>query len=626
MRVFAVNLDKDSDRLSRFRAIMRGFDVPFQRWSATPGADLDYARFGKEPIRPGIYIKDFREWSRNEAACGISHITLLQHIVQERIPWAIVLEDDGALRQRIPLDVEDWDLPSDAEIVLLNDRASLGPIRKRGAQFSYADIAGGAGTEGYLVSLSGAGKLLRVLYPLRDPLDFQMYAHFESIYRLDTPPYYWSLPRNPDAGGTLLKAYRVVPGLVAHAGGISSIGNQRHPRAHYYCRVLLGLDFGSVGSDCSYYDANAGMSDLSTSPEIQVATSARPAKVIWRGVDISHFDEKTQFFDAVSSQPRDLMAILRDNGVNSVRLSLWVGSRTPFNTERALRLAEQAQHHDLGLCLVLHYSDTWADPRHQWKPADWETLPLSQLSVEVYRYTRGVVEAMCKQGTPPAIVQVGNEITNGMLWAKDTEHFAEGGRLSRSLKEGSPLPWDSQWYVFAELLRGAIRGVRHGMLPSGQATKVMVHIHKGAAPEAAIWWFKKAREHGIDFDAMGLSYYSLWHEGAKLAHLHQLAHLTRAFPDKEILLAETAYPYRPFWDKGRVHSEGSPPFTREGQKEYLMGALEAIRQLPNGAGLYWWGAAFINDTIEHCPDCFRAQALFDPSGTATPALAAFNGR
>jgi glycosyl transferase family 25 len=244
IQVFVINLDVDRDRLRRFARTMAGFDAPFGRWRATPGSELDVRRFGRRPLSPGLYVTGFRGWSANEAACGVSHVRLLQHIVRVRIPWAIVMEDDGFLVREMPSDVGSWDVPQDADIVLLNDRATLGAIRHRGRYFSFGDVSGGAGTEAYLVSLAGARKLLRVLYPLRDPLDFQMYSHFESIQRLDVAPFHWKLPRNPFALDTSLKAYRLVPALVRHANHRSSIGNQRHPSAHRYCRLLLGMDFG----------------------------------------------------------------------------------------------------------------------------------------------------------------------------------------------------------------------------------------------------------------------------------------------------------------------------------------------------------------------------------------------
>jgi arabinogalactan endo-1,4-beta-galactosidase len=260
------------------------------------------------------------------------------------------------------------------------------------------------------------------------------------------------------------------------------------------------------------------------------------------------------------------------------------------------------------------------------KPKEWCGLPISELAQQMYQYTRAAVEAMCAQGSPPAMVQIGNEITNGMLWATDKEHFADGGRLSRPLEEGCPLPWDGQWHTFAGLLGQAIRGARDGMLPSGTWTRIMLHIHKGADSEAAITWFAKALEHGIDFDLIGLSFYSLWHAGATLANLRQLGSISRAFPEKEIILAETAHAYRPFLFDGHVHANGAPPYSREGQRDYLEGVLTILREHTNTTGLYWWGATFINDALEHCQDCFRAQALFDASGAAMPALEAFKMR
>ena len=169
--------------------------------------------------------------------------------------------------------------------------------------------------------MRGAEKLLKVLYPLREPLDFQMYAHFASIQTLDTHPYYWSLPRNPDAADIVLQAYRVVPSLVMHADEASSIGNQRHPRAHYYCKVLLGLDFDSDQShDSPGVNSLGSYSLISTfapaKTPMVVRPTPTPGKIMWRGVDISHFDETTQFSDTSSHGPRDLMAVLRYNGVN----------------------------------------------------------------------------------------------------------------------------------------------------------------------------------------------------------------------------------------------------------------------------------------------------------------------
>jgi arabinogalactan endo-1,4-beta-galactosidase len=610
--VFVISLDRDHLRLARLRERMMVLDRSFVRWRATAGEDLDSARFGIGPISEGVYVTGFREWSKNEAACGVSHIRLLQHLVRNEVPWAVVLEDDAVVLRRIPLTCVELELPEDADIVLLNRRATVDVAHRNGSAFSYGPVTGGAGTEGYLISLAGARKLLKVLYPLRDPLDFQMYSHFESIQSLDSPPYYWRLPQNPAACGVLLRAYRIVPALVDHGGTQSTIGGERHPRARYYCKVLLGMDLPDLHDYAPF----------SPLPGLAVSGASRRGRPFeYRAVDVSHLDESLPYFavgEGAASQP---MSVLRAHGVNCVRISVWVGPGSRMNLRRALRLARLAWDAGLGIYLALHYSDSWADPIHQAKPAAWSGLPFGSLCQTVYRYTRGVVEAFGAQRTPPAIVQVGNEITNGMLWASGGQPASCGGQLFPCDERGDLPASDRQWPLFARLVNHAAAGVRQAVV-GGTPPKIMLQIDKGAFPEIAAWWFDKARAHGIDFDIIGLSCYFLWHH-ATLPELARLSCLSAAFPDKEIMLAETAYPHRGADGITMAPPPENPSFTPDGQAEYLAAALAAMRELPTGCGLCWWGAFFLNDRFDRCKDQFLAQALFDADGVALPALAAF---
>lgn len=625
MQLFVVNLDADRARLRRFTAVMDYLHVPFERWAATPGTKLDAGRFGVEPLEPGVFVSGFRDWSRNEAACGVSHIRALRHIVTRMLPWTILMEDDGILKQTLPADDEAWDLPADADIVLLNERAALGTVRWAGRQFSYGDVTGGAGTEGYLVSLQGAQKLLRALYPLLGPLDFQMYSHFESVQAGDSSPYPWRLPRNPEAAEVQLKAYRIEPSLVMHSGDGSTIGGSRHPQARFYCKVLLDLDFegtGETAPPCGY-SAFSGSSRPARQVVPEVLEPLATGTLFWRGVDISHFDESMAFQASGNGDRVHLMAVLRDSGVNIVRVSAWVGDHTAFSTERVLRLARQAAGHGLQVCLVLHYSDTWADPARQQKPPAWEGRGVLELRNEIYRYTKDVLRAMCDQGTPPAIVQTGNEITRGMLWASIEEPPWLGGQLSAPAGRRHEKATARQWEIFAGMLGEAGRGVRDGMAASEECARIMVHLDTAVTPKRAIGWLQQVQQHGVDFDAIGLSFYPTWHRTATLTSLPSVGEISRYFPEKELIIAETAYPHRPYRDETRSYDDGDPPFTARGQQEYLEKALLTIRRLPNGTGLFWWGATFVNGSFGHCADRFRAQALFDCSGVSLPALRAF---
>lgn len=611
--VFVITLDQTDGRITQLREQMTLLERPFACWRATAGKDLDSSLFGIGPIADGIYITGFREWSKNEAACGVSHITLLQHLVRKKMPWAVVLEDDAVVRHGIPSTIDELELPEDADIVLLNHRATVGTLQHNGGKFSYGVVTGGAGTEGYLVSLTGARKLLKVLYPLRDPLDFQMYSHFESVQSSDSSPCYWRLPQNPAARGTLLKAYRIVPALVVHGDSTSAIGGQRHPRARYYCKVLLGMELPDL-DNYAQFTASSG--------RIPAEQGGRPKPFEYRAVDVSHLDESLSYFasdETVASAP---MEILRASGVNCVRISLWVEPHCKMNLDRALHLARLAKNSDLSVCLVLHYSDFWADPTHQAKPATWSKLTFELLCETVYKYTRDIIEAFDAQGTPLAIVQIGNEITNGMLWASKDQLPTRGGKLFPYDDADSLHNYDQQWSLFAALVTRATDGVRQAVL-QGASPKIMIQIDKGAFPEAAAWWFDKARAYGIDFDIIGLSYYFLWHR-TTLAELKRLSCLSAVFPDKEIMLAETSYPYR--WAEGITMAPPpeNPPFTPNGQAQYLKAALAAMRDLPSGCGLSWWGAFFLNNKFDPCEDLFLAQALFGSDGKALPALAAFH--
>src|SRR5689334_8621186 len=93
LSIFVINLDKDKRRLKKFSARMQELGVPFTRWAATSGGSLDPSYFGIKPISPGVFITEFEEWSCNEAACGVSHIRLLQYLVENAVPWSLIMED-----------------------------------------------------------------------------------------------------------------------------------------------------------------------------------------------------------------------------------------------------------------------------------------------------------------------------------------------------------------------------------------------------------------------------------------------------------------------------------------------------------------------------------------------------
>ncbi|MFJ8630891.1 glycosyl hydrolase 53 family protein [Streptomyces sp. NPDC093568] len=611
---FVINLDRDHERLAAIASHLGAWGVEFIRWPATDGnALVDGPHQPGTVEHDGVVLRGFDRFALPEAACGISHIRLWRTIVERRIPWALVLEDDARLTRRPPSGIGDWQLPQDADIVLLNSRATPGTTRHEASSvISYADVVGGAGTEGYLVSWEGARQLLTATRPLLNPLDFQMYAHFASVQRADTFPYFWSLPRNERAHEVALNAYRLAPPLVDHANTPSSIGNGRHRRARFLCRALLGLNF-DVDGYYPYQPKTATPRDAAVPPHSAPAPDDLTEADFISGADLSHCPD---------GRAAQVARTLADHGVTTARISLWVSDESTMNLARTLRLATAATRAGLGIHLVLHYSDTWADPGRQNKPAAWRDLGIGALKSKVRTYTSAVLTELADSGTPPTIVQLGNEITNGLLWAEKDQDERAGGRLHPP--ESGPHPYwesDDQWVIVADLLNAGAAGVR-AVLP--RECRTMVHLDRGADIDGARWWLEHAARHEIDFDLIGLSFHALWHNGATLARLGRIADLHTAFPGKPVVITETSHPHRRFRHDGAIRHAGPEfPFTPDGQAAFLAGVLRTVRDAPNGGGVMWWGTCFTDNQVEEGVDSFYAQALFDEAGSPLPALAAF---
>ena len=173
-----------------------------------------------------------------------------------------------------------------------------------------------------------------------------------------------------------------------------------------------------------------------------------------------------------------------------------------------LALAQRAHQAGLKILIDFHYSDEWADPDTQIKPVAWESLTYTELQQAVHDYTYQVVQDLIQQGTPPDMVQIGNEIPAGMLWP-DGQVWPEEYNT------------DEQWAKLAELIEAGIQGVRD----AGSSAEIMIHIDKGGDNAGARGFYDRLFAQGVDFDIIGLSYYGTWHGSIETmqANLNDLA-------------------------------------------------------------------------------------------------------
>jgi beta-galactosidase len=215
------------------------------------------------------------------------------------------------------------------------------------------------------------------------------------------------------------------------------------------------------------------------------------------GADISWLpqieDRGNKFFE--DSTEVDAIALLKKHGFNYIRLRIFVNPENEkgYSPDKGycglpytLAMAKRVRDAGMKLLLDFHYSDYWADPQQQYKPARWEGLDFATLQDSVQTYTTNVLNALIAQGTPPAMVQIGNEINHGLLWPEG--HIGNPDQL-------------------AALLRAGVEGAK----AAAPDMPIMMHIALGGQNKESVFWLDQMFARGVTCDIIGLSYYPRWH-------------------------------------------------------------------------------------------------------------------
>jgi len=313
------------------------------------------------------------------------------------------------------------------------------------------------------------------------------------------------------------------------------------------------------------------------------------------GADVSFLGQAEQqgvaFKDGGQVQPG--LQILKNHGYNWIRLRLFHTPTTlPNNLQYTIALAKQAKGLGFKFLLDYHYADDWADPGKQPLPKAWQDKSHPQLVKAVFDYTRDTIAAFRDAGVLPDMVQVGNEIINGMMWPD--------GKL--------PANWDN----FAELMYAGINGVDAGR-GNGPRPKIMIHIDRGADMKGTKAFFDKLNSYEIPYDVIGQSYYPWWH--GSLNDLRKNLQFMATEYQKDIVVVEAAYNWKP----GNYINKQAPfPESPEGQREFLDELNRVVQQTPNGRGrgVFWWEPAVQGP--------LTIRGLFDDQYNALPAITVFD--
>jgi len=342
-----------------------------------------------------------------------------------------------------------------------------------------------------------------------------------------------------------------------------------------------------------------------------MAARLAAAGEIIAGADFSHlalFESRGVVYRD-GGQVQDGLAILKNHGLTCVRLRLFTSSAAqaqadPYNygnnLDYTVPLALRVKNAGLQLMLDFHYSDTWADPGHQTKPAAWTSLTFTQLTQQMRQYNSNCIAAFKAAGAMPDYVQVGNEIIGGLLWPD--------GQV------GGTNDTPAQWSQLAQLLTNAITGIKDAA--GSQMPEIVVHIDRGGDWGGTQWFFDRLLQQRVPFDIIGESYYPFWH--GSLDNLSLCLTNAAARYGKPLIVAETAFPYAYSTNIYGI------PATTNGQVQYVVALAQVLKSVPGGKviGVFWWGAEYQHLQGVNFGGC-ENRSFFGNGGDLLPVAAAF---
>lgn len=332
--------------------------------------------------------------------------------------------------------------------------------------------------------------------------------------------------------------------------------------------------------------------------------AARAQNHFIAGADMSllaYFESKGILYKDHGRQG-DALAILKRHGINCIRLRLFTSTpreiqADPYdyinNLHYTIPLARRVKKAGLQLMIDFHYSDSWADPGHQATPSAWTNLTFAELVATMREYNSNCIAAFRAANAMPDYVQVGNEITAGMLWPY-------GGLAG-------PNP-QRQWSHLARLMKAGIQGIRAAA--GADMPKIVIHIDRGGDWKTTEWFFDNIKRQGVPFDIIGESYYPFYH-GPPSNLVACVNNIARRYC-RPVIIAETDLP--------RTYSTNIFDFSAstEGQVQFINRLGQIMKSLPDGLGMgiFWWGAEY------QCPNANEAgvgtRSFFDENGNLLP--------
>ncbi len=291
------------------------------------------------------------------------------------------------------------------------------------------------------------------------------------------------------------------------------------------------------------------------------------------------------FYDE-NGNPADCLDLLMSRGINAVRLRVFVHPSNDkisghCSPEETAQMAARAKEKGLDVMIDFHYSDTWADPAHQTKPATWANVSFAALKDSLYAHTHYTLNLLKQAGVTPKWVQIGNEIPSGMLWPSG--HIDNPQQLAQLINKGHQAVKDIDTSI-----------------------QTIVHIDQGNDNARFRWFYDLMTQNGAQFDIIGASYYPYWLGSDYTATIADLGlnlkdMVTRY--NKPVMIVEVGGDY---WQV-------------DNSKNLLIATIGAAKDVPNNGclGVFYWEPQGAKPWSGYQLNCWQ------DNGRPSPALDAF---
>ena len=347
---------------------------------------------------------------------------------------------------------------------------------------------------------------------------------------------------------------------------------------------LCALALSGCGKDSEGEAVTFPMPDGPEESTIYVEPVADISDDFIRGMDASSVlveENSGVTYYNYEGEKQDVFMTLAQSGVNYIRIRVW---NDPYDengngygggnndVETAATLGKRATQYGMKVCIDFHYSDFWADPKRQHAPKAWEGMSAEEKCDALYEFTKESLTEILDAGVDVGMVQIGNEINNGMAG----EVF---------------LP------TITDMLRSGSRAVREISQKYGKDIKIVVH-YTNIEDNGSIDGLVSNLAHAdLDYDMIGLSYYPFW-DGSNENMQKVARHIKEAY-GKEVIIAETSYCYTSEDGDGNANSLAGTDDLVDGYVASVQGQASMIRDICAAAnevgvaGVFYWEGTWI---------------------------------